>query len=54
MFISRENYALLHMWEDHEGHANNEYMLISGILITRVVFNKFLNPEEARGPSAPV
>jgi len=25
------------MWGDHEGHAYNEYMLISGMLITRVV-----------------
>ena len=39
MLISRENYALLHMWGDHEGHAYNEYILISGILITRVVYS---------------
>ena len=36
MLISRENYALLHMWGGHEGHANNEYILLSGMLITRV------------------
>ena len=36
MLISRENYALLHILQGHEGHAYNEYMLISGMLITRV------------------
>jgi len=38
MLISGENYAQLHMWGDHEGHAYNEYILISGMLITGVVY----------------
>ena len=31
MLISRENYALLHIWGGHEGHAYNEYMLITRV-----------------------
>jgi len=45
LYVSRSDYAggsrILSpthcMWGDHEGHAYNEYMLISGMLITRVV-----------------
>ena len=36
MLIARENYACLHISRDHEGNAYDEYMLISGMLITRV------------------
>ena len=36
MLIARENYACLHISRDHEGYAFDEYMLISGMLITRV------------------
>jgi len=37
ILISRENYALQHMCGDHEGMYILNYMLISGMLITRVI-----------------
>ena len=36
MLIARENYACLHISRDHERYAYDEYMIISGMLITRV------------------
>ena len=39
MLIARENYACLDISRDHEGYDYDEYMLISGMLITRVDCN---------------